>query len=228
MITVLIVDDEALIRSGLRALLVDEADISVVGEAPDGERAVAEALRTKPDVVLMDVQMPSMDGIEATRRIASSKQLASTRVLITTSFGFENHVLHALRAGAAGFLVKDTMPLELVRAIRVVAAGGAMLSPEATAHLIDDVRSRPAEERIDPLLVEVLTQREREVMALVAAGLTNHQLAERLSITPATAKTHVSRVLAKVGLDNRAQLVTLAYEAGLVTPRATIETEGQG
>ena len=228
MITVLIVDDEALIRSGLRALLAEEADISVVGEAADGEQAVVEALRTKPDVVLMDVQMPCMGGIEATRRIASIEQLASTRILITTSFGFEEHVFHALRAGAAGFLVKDTMPLELVRAIRVVADGGAMLSPEATAHLIADVRSHPAEERIDPLLVEALTQREREVLALVAAGLTNQQLAERLSITPATAKTHVSRVLAKVGLDNRAQLVTLAYEAGLVTPRATIEATGLG
>jgi len=226
MTAVLIVDDEALIRSGLRALLTEEADISVVGEAADGEQAIAEALRTKPDVVLMDVQMPAMDGIEATRQITARDELASTRVLITTSFGFEDRVLQALRAGAAGFLVKDTMPLELVRAVRAVAAGGAVLSPQATAHLIADLRSRPAEERIDPMLVAALTPREREVMSHVAAGLTNHQLAAGLFISPATAKTHVSRVLAKVGLDNRAQLVTLAYEAGLVTPKRASRATG--
>jgi DNA-binding NarL/FixJ family response regulator len=218
MIRVLIVDDESLIRSGLGALLSDEEDIHVVGEAADGDEAVAEAVRTHPDVILMDIQMPNTDGIEATRRIAAVDGLARSRVLIATSFPGERRVVEAIRAGAAGFVVKGTTPQELIRAVRVVASGGATLSPEVTTHLIADVRSRPAEEPIDASLLATLTPREREVMALVAKGLNNSQLAKRLFITPATAKTHVSRVLAKLGLQNRAQLVRLAYETGVATP----------
>jgi DNA-binding NarL/FixJ family response regulator len=218
MIRVLIVDDEALIRAGLRALLDTEPDITVVGEAADGRDAVGLARETSPDVILMDVQMPTVDGIEATRQITLDGTLAAARVVITTSFPSEQYVLEALRAGAIGFLVKDTAPDELARAVRIIAAGGALLSPSVTRHLITDVQARRSDEAIDPGLVALLTAREREVMSLVAAGLSNHEIAERLFISPATVKTHVGRVLGKVGMHSRSQLVTLAYETGLATP----------
>jgi DNA-binding NarL/FixJ family response regulator len=219
MIRVLIADDEALIRAGLRALLDMEPDITVVGEAADGREAVTRARATLPDVVLMDIQMPEVDGIEATRQISADHRLADARVVIASSFPFEHYVLESLRAGASGYLVKDMAPDDLVRAVRVAAAGGSPLSPCVSGHLIAEVRARPAEEEpFDPELVALLTPREREVMALVASGLSNQEVAERLYITPATVKTHVGRLLSKVGMRNRAQLVTLAYETGLATP----------
>ena len=219
MIRVVIADDEALIRAGLRALLDMEPDITVVGEAADGREALTRVRATLPDVVLMDIQMPELDGIEATREIAADHRLAAAQVVITSSFPFEHYVLAALRAGASGYLVKDMAADDLVKAVRIVAAGGWLLSPSVTGHLIAEVRARPAEEeRFDPELVALLTPREREVMALVASGLSNHEVAERLYITPATVKTHVGRLFSKVGMRNRAQLVTLAYETGLATP----------
>jgi DNA-binding NarL/FixJ family response regulator len=226
MIRVVIVDDEALIRAGLRALLETEPDISVVGEAADGRDAVALAKKTAPDVILMDVQMPAVDGIEATRQIMVEAGLGSARVVITSSFPSQQYVLESLRAGASGFLVKDTAPEELAKAIRIIAAGGALLSPSVTRYLITDIQQRPADEPVDSALVDLLTAREREVMSLVAAGLNNQQIAERLFITPATVKTHVGRVLGKVGMRSRSQLVTLAYETGLATPvRSALATK---
>ncbi|MDX6593275.1 MAG: hypothetical protein QOJ13_2471 [Gaiellales bacterium] len=218
MIRVLIADDEALLRAGLRALLDTESDILVVGEAADGRAAIALARQTSPDVILMDVQMPSLDGIEATRQITAEAGLTSARIIITTSFPTEDYVVDALRAGASGFLVKDTAPEELAKAVRIIAAGGALLSPSVTRHLITDIQARRTDKPVDPGLVSLLTTREREVMSLVAAGLSNYQISERLFITPATVKTHVGRVLGKVGVNSRSQLVTLAYETGLATP----------
>jgi DNA-binding NarL/FixJ family response regulator len=220
MITVLLADDQALVRAGFRALLNAEPDIEVVAEAADGVEAVRLAHETAPDVVLMDIRMPGVDGLEATRRIAAEPALAGTRVVILTTFELDEYVFEALRTGASGFLVKDTEPVELLRGIRAVAAGDALLSPSVTRRVIGEFatagsRSRPA---APPPELELLTEREREVMVLVAEGLSNDEIAARLVISPATAKTHVSRTMVKLGARDRAQLVVYAYEAGLIRP----------
>ncbi|MBO3745468.1 response regulator transcription factor [Streptosporangiaceae bacterium NEAU-GS5] len=214
MIRVVLVDDQALIRAGFRALLDAEDDIEVIAEAGDGLQGVTVVTETAPDVVLLDVQMPVMDGIEATRRIAADERLAETHVVILTNFGLDEYVFDALRAGACGFVVKDIEPADLIHAVRVAARGDALLSPAVTARLISDFVSRPLGSRVTAL--EPLTNREREVTALVARGLTNDEIATRLVISPATAKTHVSRAMTKLGARDRAQLVVYAYESGLV------------
>jgi len=216
LIRILLADDHALLRAGYRALLDLEEDISVVGEAADGEEAVSLARHTVPDVVLMDISMPGVGGLEATRRILADETLAEVRVLLLTTFETDENVLEGVRSGARGFLLKDTDPDELVRAVRVVAAGGALLSPSVTRRLLAEVASRPELARSAPDDLSWLTDREREVMALVAVGLTNRQIAERLVVSPATAKTHVSRAMRKLHAHDRAQLVVLAYESGLV------------
>lgn len=218
MIRVLLVDDEGLVRSGFRLLLDLEDDIDVVGEATTGGEAVARARETRPDVVLMDIRMPDMDGIRATQEIAQARGLESTRVLILTTYETDAYVYDALQAGASGFLLKDAGPAELLHAIRVVAAGDALLAPRVTRRLIGqftDARaaSLAAEERL-----AVLTQREREVLALVGRGLSNDEIGTELCLSPATARTHVSHALGKLGARDRAQLVVIAYETGLVTP----------
>jgi DNA-binding NarL/FixJ family response regulator len=219
MIGALLVDDQALIRTGLRALLDAEDDIKVVGEAADGLQAVELAGRHRPDVVLMDVQMPTLDGIEATRRIAADPDLAGVHVVILTNYGLDEYVFNALRAGANGFLLKDSEPVELLHAVRVAARGDALLSPAITRKLISEYVSLPADPRpsVQP---DNLTNREREVVALVAAGLSNDEIAGQMVISPTTAKTHVSRAMTKLGARDRAQLVVYAYETGLVTPRS--------
>jgi DNA-binding NarL/FixJ family response regulator len=216
-IRVVLADDQALIRAGFRALLEAEPDLAVVGEAVDGAQAVELARRERADVVLMDIRMPGVDGLAATRRIAAAEDLSGVRVVILTTFEADEYVYRALRAGASGFLVKDTEPAELVRAVRIVAGGEALLSPAVTRRLISDIARRPEPAEPGPAL-EVLTAREREVLALVAAGLSNDEIAGRLFVSPLTAKTHVSRILTKLGARDRAQLVVLAYESGLVTP----------
>jgi DNA-binding NarL/FixJ family response regulator len=218
-IRVLLADDQALVRAGFAALLDSEADIEVVGEAADGEHALRLARALSPDVILMDVRMPVLDGIEATRRLAADERLAAVRVVVLTTFELDEYVFDALRAGASGFLVKDTEPLELLHAVRVAARGDALLSPGVTRRLIAEFVSRSPETPRAPALDE-LTEREREVMALVATGLSNDEIATRLVISPATAKTHVSRAMLKLGARDRAQLVVFAYESGLVNPRA--------
>ncbi|WP_370617354.1 response regulator [Mumia qirimensis] len=218
MIRVLLVDDQPLIRTGLRALLDAEDSIEVVGEAGDGERALAVALEERPDLVLMDVQMPVLDGIEATRRIVADPRLAAVRVVILTNYGLDEYVFDALRAGASGFLVKDTAPADLIQALRVVADGDALLSPGVTRSLISEFVARPADV-VETETLDALTNREREVVALVGRGLSNDEIAQHLVISPTTAKTHVSRAMTKTGVRDRAQLVVLAYEAGLVQPR---------
>jgi DNA-binding NarL/FixJ family response regulator len=217
-IRVLLADDQALVRAGLRLLLEHEDGIELVGEAADGREAVTAARTLQPDVVLMDVSMPVLDGIEATRQIAADERLAELSVLILTSFETEEHIFEALQAGASGFLLKDTDPAELIRAIRVLADGDALLAPSVTRALISRFRSHPSKGRISSEQVRWLTDRERDVTALVAAGLSNDEIAERLVISPATAKTHVSRAMRKVRAHDRAQLVVLAYESGLVVP----------
>jgi DNA-binding NarL/FixJ family response regulator len=217
-IRVLLVDDQALIRAGFRALLKAEDDIEVVGEARDGHQGVALAEQHLPDVALVDIQMPGMDGIETTRRIAADPRLAGVRVVILTNYGLDDYVFQALRAGASGFLLKDTEPAELLRAVRVAALGEALLSPAITRKLISEYVSRPPD-TIRPSALEVLTKREREVVALVARGLTNDDIAGRMVISPYTAKTHVSRAMTKLGARDRAQLVVFAYESGLITAR---------
>ncbi len=219
MITALLVDDQALIRTGLRALLDAEDDIDVVAEAADGLRAVELARRHRPDVVLMDVQMPTLDGIEATRRIAADPDLAGVHVVILTNYGLDEYVFNALRAGASGFLLKDSEPVELLHAVRVAARGDALLSPAITRKLISEYVSLPADPR-PARPPDHLTNREREVVTLVAAGLSNDEIAGRMVISPTTAKTHVSRAMTKLGARDRAQLVVYAYETGLVTPRS--------
>jgi DNA-binding NarL/FixJ family response regulator len=217
MIRVLLADDQALVRAGFRALLDAEGDIEVVGEAGDGEEALRLAAELRPDVILMDIRMPGVDGLEATRAIAADGALGGIRVVILTTFGLDEYVFVAIRSGAAGFLLKDTEPAELIQAVRVVAAGEALLSPAVTRRLIEEfaARTRDAPPGAD---LEQLTEREREVMALVAAGLSNDQIAARLYVSPATAKTHVSRAMVKLGARDRAQLVVFAYESGLVAP----------
>ena len=217
MIRVLLADDQALVRAGFRALLDASDGIEVVGEAGDGGEAVRLAVEHAPDVVLMDVRMPSVDGLEATRRIAADRRLAAVRVIILTTFELDEYVFEALRAGASGFLLKDTEPVELLRAVRVVASGEALLAPSVTRRLVEEyaTRSRAAPRSRE---LERLTDREREVVALAAEGLTNEEIAQRLVVSPATSKTHVSRAMVKLGVRDRAQLVVLAYETGLVTP----------
>jgi DNA-binding NarL/FixJ family response regulator len=218
-IRVLLVDDQALIRAGFRALLAAEDDIEVVAEAADGRDAVAQAGLHLPDVALVDIQMPVLDGIEATRRIAADPRLSGVHVVILTNYGLDEHVYAALKAGACGFLVKDTDPADLLHGIRVAARGDALLSPAITRRLIDAYVSRPGGAGLATGL-DALTNREREVVALAARGLTNEEIAGRMVISPATAKTHVSRAMTKLHARDRAQLVVFAYESGLVGGRS--------
>jgi DNA-binding NarL/FixJ family response regulator len=217
-VRVAIADDQPLVRDGFRVQLGLAGDMEFAGEASTGEQAVALARRERPDVLLMDVRMPVLDGIEATRRITADPRTSGVRVLVLTTFDIDQYVFAALRAGASGFLLKDATPEELLAAIRIVAAGEALLAPAATRHLVTDFVSRPAVGRPDARLAGELTEREREVLVLIAQGLSNAEIAGRLVVSPATAKTHVSRILAKLGLRDRAQLVIAAYESGLITP----------
>jgi DNA-binding NarL/FixJ family response regulator len=217
MTRVVLADDQALVRAGFRALLDAEDGIHVVGEAVDGSDAVRVVRRERPDVVLMDIRMPEIDGLEATRQIVAEERLANVRVVILTTFELDEYVFEAVRSGASGFLVKDTEPDDLVHAVRLVAEGSALLSPSVTKRLIAEFASR-AKEPPHAEALEELTAREREVMALVAEGLTNDDIAERFVLSPATVKTHVNRAMMKLGARDRAQLVVLAYESGLVRP----------
>jgi DNA-binding NarL/FixJ family response regulator len=216
-IRVLLVDDQTLIRAGFRALLEAEDDIEVVAEAADGRVGVELAARHLPDVALMDVQMPVLDGIEATRRIAADPALAGVHIVMLTNYGVDQYVFDALRAGASGFLVKDTEPADLLYGVRVAARGDALLSPAITRRLIGEFVSRPP--NASPSALEVLTNREREIVALVARGLSNDEIAAYTVISPATVKTHVSRAMTKLQTRDRAQLVVFAYESGLISPR---------
>jgi DNA-binding NarL/FixJ family response regulator len=217
-VRVAIADDQALVRDGFRVQLGLAGDMAFAGEASTGEQAVTLARREHPDVLLMDIRMPVLDGIEATQCITADPRTSGVRVLVLTTFDLDEYVFAALRAGASGFLLKDTTPEELLAAIRVVAAGEALLAPAATRHLVDAFVSRPSLGRPDARLVGALTGRERQVLRLVAQGLSNAEIADRLVVSPATAKTHVSRILTKLGLRDRAQLVIAAYESGLITP----------
>jgi len=218
-IRVLIADDQALVRAGFRVLIDSAADLEVVGEAGDGREAVDLARTTHADVVLMDVRMPVLDGLAATRELAGKQ--GGPRIIILTTFDIDEYVFEALRAGASGFLLKDTEPAELLQAVRIVAGGEALLAPSVTRRLIEEFATRPDPHRTPPAALEVLTEREREVLALVARGLSNGEIAMELFISPATAKTHVSRVMMKLGARDRAQLVVTAYETGLVSPRSS-------
>ncbi|MFD4376207.1 response regulator [Streptomyces sp. NPDC059202] len=221
MIRVVLADDQTLVRAGFRSILSDEEDIEVAGEAGDGAQAVALAASLRPDVVLMDIRMPVLDGLEATRRITADSRLDGVKVVILTTFDEDEHVYGALRAGASGFLVKDTEPMELLHAVRVVARGDALIAPAVTRRLIAEFAGRadPSDRRPDPAArLDALTDREREVLGLVGAGLSNDEIAGRLVLSPATAKTHVSRIMTKLGVRDRAQLVVLAYESGMITP----------
>jgi DNA-binding NarL/FixJ family response regulator len=220
-IRVLLADDQPLVRAGFAMILSAEPDIEIVGEAGDGRSAEELARRAEPDVMLMDVRMPGVDGLEATRRILADPALDSVRILMLTTFELDEYVFEALRSGASGFLVKHTEPDELVRAVREVFAGEALLSPSVTRRLISEfARRAPRPSQPSPDALEELTEREREVVALVALGLSNHEIADELVISPATARTHVSRAMIKVGARDRAQLVVLAYQSGLVRPDA--------
>lgn len=218
MIRVLLVDDQPLIRSGFRALLDLEDDIEVVAEATDGTEGLALARQYLPDIALLDIQMPVMDGIEATRRIAADPTLAGMHVVILTNYGLDEYVFDALRAGAAGFLVKDIEPEDFLHSVRVAARGDALLAPSITRRLINRYVTQQLDTGADTGLKE-LTNREREAVALVAHGLSNDEIAERMVITPLTAKTHINRAMTKLHARDRAQLVVLAYESGLVAPR---------
>jgi DNA-binding NarL/FixJ family response regulator len=219
-IRVLLADDQTLVRSGFRMLLERADDIEVTGEAATGAEALERLRADRPDVVLMDIRMPVMDGLEATRRIADDPELAGVRVIVLTTFDHDEYVFDALHAGAGGFLLKDVEPDDLRHAVRVVARGEALLSPSVTRRLITEFISRPSHRRRIPAGLEELTEREREVLALAAEGLTNAEIAGRLVVTPATVKTHVSRILMKLHARDRAQLVVIAYESGLVTPQS--------
>jgi DNA-binding NarL/FixJ family response regulator len=218
-IRVLIADDQALVRAGFRVLIDSAEDLEVVGEAGNGREAVTLARSKKADVVLMDVRMPVLDGLAATRELTSGT--GGPRVIILTTFDIDEYVFEALRAGASGFLLKDTEPADLLQAVRIVAAGDALLAPSVTRRLIEEFATRPNPHRTPPEALGALTDREREVLALVARGLSNAEIATELFISPATAKTHVSRVMMKLGARDRAQLVVTAYETGLVSPRST-------
>ena len=214
---ILLADDQALVRGGLRLILDAEPDIEVVAEAADGHEAVTRAIESRPDVVLMDIRMPGTDGLAATGQIVDDERLADVRVVILTTFDLDEHVFEAIRLGANGFLVKDTEPEELLRAVRAVVAGDALLSPSVTRRLIEEFATRAKDPGRVPGL-NGLTEREREVMALVGQGCSNDEIAERLIMSSATARTHVSRAMVKLGARDRAQLVVFAYEAGLVRP----------
>ncbi|MFJ5773953.1 response regulator [Streptomyces sp. NPDC093094] len=217
MIRVLLADDQALVRAGFRALLDAQPDIEVTGEAADGEEALHAVRRLRPDVVLMDIRMPVLDGLAATRGITGDERLTDVKVVMLTTFELDEYVFEAIRSGASGFLVKDSEPDELLRAVRAVVAGDALLSPGVTRRLIAEFAARSKEPAAAGALAG-LTEREREVMALVGIGLTNEEIARRLVVSPLTAKTHVSRTMVKLGVRDRAQLVVLAYESGLVRP----------
>jgi DNA-binding NarL/FixJ family response regulator len=216
-IRVLLADDQALVRAGFAALLDAQDDVTVVGQAGDGVQAVRLAGQLVPDVVLMDIRMPLLDGLQATRQIAADPRLAAVKVVVLTTFELDEYVFEAMRAGASGFLVKHTEPADLVRAVRVVASGEAMLSPGVTRRLIAEFAVR-AKEPVGTAGLQVLTDREREVVGLVGNGLSNDEIATRLVMSPATARTHVSRAMTKLYARDRAQLVVLAYESGLVRP----------
>ena len=216
-ISILLADDQALLRLGFRLILDAQEDMKVTGEAGDGATALRLALNTRPDVVLMDVRMPGMDGIEATRKITAAG--LATRVLILTTFDLDDYVYAALRAGASGFLLKDTPPADLLTAIRVIAAGDALLAPAITRRLIAEFARRPEPGQQPASTLDGVTDREREVLTLIGRGLSNDEIARALHVTMATAKTHVSRLLAKLGARDRAQLVIAAYETGLIQPR---------
>jgi DNA-binding NarL/FixJ family response regulator len=222
MTTVLIADDQALVRVGLRKILEAEPDLGVVGEAADGEEAIGEARRLCPDVVLMDIRMPVLDGIEATRRLVQAHP--GTRVLILTTFGLDTYVYEALRAGASGFMLKDAPPEEIAAAVRIVASGEALLAPAVTRAVVEEFARRPVprEPAALPAVLSELTPREREVLDLLARGLSNPEICAQLVITEATAKTHVARILQKLGLRDRVQVVIYAYETGLIAPGANI------
>jgi DNA-binding NarL/FixJ family response regulator len=215
---VLIADDQALVRAGFRVLVESADDLEVVGEAADGVEAVAMAHSTRPDVVLMDIRMPQMDGLEAARHILADPLCTDTRIIVLTTFDLDEYVFEALRSGASGFLLKDIDPEELLGGIRVVASGDALLAPSVTRRLIEEFARTPAAPKTDAAALAALTDREREVVALVARGLSNAEIAQELYISPATAKTHVSRAMLKLGARDRAQLVVMAFESGLATP----------
>ncbi|GHB29158.1 MULTISPECIES: response regulator [Streptomyces phaeochromogenes group] len=217
MIRVLLADDQSLVRAGFKALLDAQPDIEVAGEAADGEEALRAVRELRPDVVLMDIRMPLLDGLAATRRITDDDGLNDVKVVMLTTFELDEYVFEAIRSGASGFLVKDTEPEELLRAVRAVVEGDALLSPGVTRRLIAEFAARSKEPAAAGALAE-LTEREREVMALVGIGLSNDEIARRLVVSPLTAKTHVSRTMVKLGARDRAQLVVLAYESGLVRP----------
>ena len=219
MIRVLMVDDQALIRTGLRALLDAEEDIDVIAEASDGREGVQLVRKYRPDVVLMDIQMPVLDGVSATREIVADDDLSDVRVVILTNFGLDEYVFDALRAGASGFLVKDSEPDDVLQAVRVATAGDALLSPVVTRTLISEFVARPPD-AVTAGGLDQLTNREREVVALVGHGLSNDEIAKQMVVSPTTAKTHVSRAMTKTGARDRAQLVVFAYETGLVTARS--------
>jgi DNA-binding NarL/FixJ family response regulator len=216
-IRVLLADDQSLVRAGFRALLDAQEGIEVVGEAADGEEALALVRRLRPDLVLMDIRMPLLDGLAATRGITGDDQLAAVKVVMLTTFELDEYVFEAIRSGASGFLVKDTEPEELLRAVRAVVEGDALLSPGVTRRLIEEFAAR-SKEPAEAESLSQLTEREREVMTLAGIGLSNEEIARRLTVSPLTAKTHVSRTMVKLGVRDRAQLVVLAYESGLVRP----------
>jgi DNA-binding NarL/FixJ family response regulator len=218
--SVLVAEGEGLVRAGFRALLEGAPDIAVAGEAANGEEAIALASQTRPDVVLMDISLPRLGGVEATRRILADPQISHVKVVILSAGARDEDLFGALRAGASGFLVRDAEPVDLVRALRVVAGGEAQLSPSVTRRLIEEFASQPDPQRRAPEQLEELTAREREVMTLVAMGLTNGEIAERLVVSPATAKTHVSRTMGKLHARDRAKLVAVAYQTGFVQPRS--------
>ncbi|WP_435770739.1 response regulator [Nocardioides sp. SYSU DS0651] len=218
-IRVILVDDEGLVRSGFRVLLESVDDIEVVGEAGDGAAAIALARSARPDVVLMDIRMPTLDGIEATTEIVKTPGLQQTRILILTTYDTDAYVFGALAAGASGFLLKDAGPTELLHAVRVVAAGDALVAPRITRRLISELTAQRNAADAGAETLSVLTDREREVLALVGQGMSNHEIGEALFLSPATARTHVSNVMGKLGARGRVQLVVIAYETGLVTPQ---------